>query len=140
MKLEITMTLAVLLALLAVPLSIFVTMQRVRVGKASGELTAAAFGPHPDVRLTAAIRAHGNLMEYGAFGLVMIGLAEAHGAGGLWLWAVTLAFGMGRWLHAFAMLTNPYPPALRGVAMLTTYAAICVPAAYFVAHLAGFID
>lgn len=126
----VTTTIAVLLAALALPLSIYVTAQRVRVGKQSGELTAAAFGPHPDVKLTATIRAQGNLMEYAPFCLIMIGLAEAAGAGGAWFWGVGLAFAAGRWLHAFAMLTNPYPPALRGIAMMTTYAAMIAPAVF----------
>ncbi len=130
MTYEITSAMAVLLALIALPLSIYVTMQRVRVGKAEGELTAAAFGPHPDQKLTATIRAHGNLMEYAPFALIMVGLAEAAGADGLWLWAIAMAFAAGRWLHAFAMLTNPYPPALRGTAMMTTYAAMIGPAIY----------
>lgn len=132
---EITAATAILLAALALPLSIYVTLQRVRVGKESGELTAAAFGGHPDVRLTAAIRAHGNLMEYAPFGLIMIALAETFGDHEGVLWAVALAFVGGRWLHAFAMLTNPYPPILRGIAMLTTYTAMIVPAFLIAAAL-----
>ncbi len=130
MIMPVTTTIAVLLGILALPLSVYVTLQRVRVGKSVGELTAAAFGPHPDIKLTAAMRAHGNLMEYAAFGLILIGLAEAHGAEAVWLWPVGIAFVAGRWLHAFAMLTNPYPPALRGVAMVTTYAVIVCPCLY----------
>ncbi len=135
MTYEITSTMAVLLALLALPLSIYVTMQRARVGKEQGDLTAAAFGPHPDQKLTAAIRAHGNLKEYAPFALILVGLAEASGAAGLWLWVIAMAFVAGRWLHAFAMLTNPYPPALRGLAMLTTYAAMAGPAIYLASSL-----
>ncbi|WP_294230828.1 MAPEG family protein [uncultured Shimia sp.] len=135
MTLTITTTLAVLLAILAFPLTVYVSIQRARVGKAAGELTAAAFGPHPDVKLTAAIRAQGNLMEYAPFALILIGLAEVSGAQGMWLWGVALAFAAGRWLHAFAMLTNPYPPALRGVAMLTTYASMIAPAIYLSTQL-----
>jgi hypothetical protein len=130
MTLPITSLIAALLGVLAVPLSIYVTLQRVRVGKATGELPAAAFGPHPEVKLTAAIRAHGNLMEYAPMGLVLIGLAEANDAQTAWLLPVALAFAAGRWLHAFAMLTNPYPPALRGIAMVTTYVAMGAPAVY----------
>lgn len=129
-NLPITASVAVLLGLLALPLTIYVSLQRVRVGKSVGELTAAAFGPHPDVKLTATIRAHGNFMEYAAFGLILIGLAEANGAQAVWLWPLGLVFAGGRWLHAFAMLTNPYPPALRGIAMATTYAAIAGPVLY----------
>ncbi|WP_341365510.1 MAPEG family protein [Yoonia sp. BS5-3] len=130
MDFTVTYTLAILLAALAVPLSINVTLQRIRVGKEMGELTAAAFGPHPDPRLTAAMRAHGNLMEYAPFALVLIGLAEFAGAQGTWIWTIALAFAGGRWLHAFAMLTNPYPPMLRGVAMLTTYLSMLAPAIF----------
>lgn len=135
MTLTITSTLAVLLAILAFPLSVYVTLQRVRVGKEAGELSAAAFGPHPDVKLTTAIRAQGNLMEYAPFALIMIGLAEISGAQGVWLWGIALGFAAGRWLHAFAMLTNPYPPALRGVAMLMTYASMIGPAFYLASRL-----
>ena len=135
MTLTITSTLAVLLAALAFPLAVYVSIQRVRVGKEAGELTAAAFGPHPDVKLTAAIRAHGNLMEYAPFVLILVGIAEISGAHGVWLWSLALAFAAGRWLHAFAMVTNPYPPALRGVAMITTYAAIIGPAIYLALKL-----
>ncbi|MCG3268615.1 MAPEG family protein [Yoonia sp. I 8.24] len=130
MILPITATIAVLLGVLVFPLTVYVSLQRARVGKEAGKLTAAAFGPHPDVKLTATIRAHGNLMEYAAFGLVMIGLAEANGAQAAWLMPVGLAFVAGRWLHTFAMLTNPYPPALRGIGMVTTYAAIVGPVIY----------
>ena len=130
MNLEITITAAILLAVLALPLSIYVTLQRVRVGKEQGDITAAAFGPHSDIKLTAAIRAHGNFMEYVPFSLLMIGLAEVSGATGLWLWCVAIGFVLGRWLHAFAMLTNPYPPTLRGIAMMTTYTTMIVPSAY----------
>ena len=135
MTLTITSTLAVLLAILALPLSVHVSLQRARVGKEAGELTAAAFGPHPDVKLTAAIRAQGNLMEYAPFALIMIGLAEIAGAQGVWLWGIALAFAAGRWLHAIAMLTNPYPPTLRGVAMVATYAAMIGPAIYLASNL-----
>ena len=127
MTLPITATIAVLLGLLIFPLTVYVSLQRARVGNEAGELTAAAFGAHPDIKLTATIRAHGNLMEYAAFGLVMIGMAEAHGAQAVWLMPVGLAFVAGRWLHVFAMLMDPYPPALRGVAMITTYAVIVCP-------------
>lgn len=130
MTMIITSTLAVLLAVLAFPLSVYVTLQRARVGKAAGDLTAAAFGPHPDIKLTAAIRAQGNLMEYAPFGLIMVGLAEAAGGQSVWLWGVALVFAAGRYLHALAMLTNPYPPALRAVAMLTTYAVMIAPAIF----------
>ncbi len=130
MIMPITTTVAVLLGVLAFPLTVYVSLQRARVGKSAGELTAAAFGPHPDVKLTATMRAHGNLMEYAALGLVLIGLAEANGAQAVWLWSVGLAFAAGRWLHTFAMLTNPYPPALRGIAMVTTYAVIVCPTFY----------
>lgn len=74
-------------------------------------------------------------MEYAPFAVIMVGLTEAAGAEGLWLWAVALAFVAGRWLHAFAMLTNPYPPALRGMAMLTTYTAMVLPAVYLICFL-----
>lgn len=130
MILPITTTIATLLGILAFPLTVYVSLQRARVGRSMGELTAAAFGPHPDIKLMATMRAHGNLMEYAAFGLILIGLAEAHGAQAAWLWPVGLAFAAGRWLHAFAMLTNPYPPVLRGVAMVTTYAVIVCPSIF----------
>lgn len=132
MSFDTTIITAILLAALALPLSIYVTLQRVRVGKAQGDITAAAFGPNEDVKLTAAIRAHGNFMEYAPFCLLMIGLAETAGAAGQWLWAVAIAFVVGRYLHAFAMLTNPYPPVLRGIAMMTSYAAMIAPAIYLV--------
>lgn len=74
-------------------------------------------------------------MEYAPFGLIMVGLAEIAGAHGVWLWAIALAFAAGRWLHAIAMLTNPYPPALRGVAMLATYASMIGPAIYLASYL-----
>ena len=135
MTLPITSIIAALLGILAVPLTVYVSLQRARVGRAAGELTAAAFGPHSDVRLTAAIRAHGNLMEYAPLGLVLIGLAEANGAQAAWLLPVALAFAAGRLLHAFAMLTNPYPPALRGIGMVTTYVAMGAPAVYLAINL-----
>ena len=135
MTLPLTITIAVLLGVLAVPLSIYVTLNRVRVGKEAGELTAAAFGPHPDIKLTAALRAHGNFSEYVPLALVMIGLAEIYGAQGFWLWIIGLAFVAGRYLHAFAMLTNPYPPALRGLSMFTTYAVIIGPTIYLAVQL-----
>ena len=69
-------------------------------------------------------------MEYTPFALIMFGLIELNGAPNPLFWSLGLAFVAGRYLHAFAMLTNPYPPALRGIAMITTYAAMIVPTIY----------
>ena len=75
----------------------------------------------------AAVRAHGNLVEYAPLTLLMLGVAELNGvANGLIYW-VGMAFVAGRILHAWGMLQGQGGPhKARMVGILLTWAAILI--------------
>ncbi len=110
-------------------------MRRVAVGKAQGDVNMAPFGDHSDDILRNAGRAFGNFIEYAPICLLMLALMEIQGATATTLWWIGGAFVLGRILHAYGMLTNPFFPLPRILGMFATYAALLVPAVWFIKHI-----
>ncbi len=135
MILPVTSTLAAALALLMFPLTLRVSLRRVVVGKAMGGANKAVFGDQGDDGLRNRVRAFGNFTEYAPMCLVLLALMELQGASSALLWWIGGLFVAGRYIHAFAMSVNPHFPLPRGIAMLTTYAALIVPAGWLLAHV-----
>lgn len=133
-SLPITSVIAACLALMMFPLTLNVSMRRVAVGKAMGDVAGAAFGDGGDLRLKRAIRAFGNFVEYVPTCLVMLALAETAGASETMLWTVGLVFVAGRITHALGMLFSA-SPALRVIGMFATYAGLLVPGAWLLMRL-----
>ena len=128
MDLPITSTLAALLALLAVPLTIQISARRAVIGMKAGKTDQAVFGDDGDPMLRNSIRAFGNFIEYTPLALILLALMEAQGAAAALLWWLGGAFVVGRLVHAISMTFIPRNPAPRGLAMFVTYAAFLVPA------------
>lgn len=128
MLLPVTSTIAALLAILMLPLTIQVSMRRALIGKRSGDIATAVFGDVGDVKLRSSIRAFGNFIEYVPMCLLLLALMELQNAPSQLLWWVGGCFVGGRVIHAVSMSFIPRNPAPRGLAMFTTYAALLVPA------------
>ncbi|MFN2360456.1 MAG: MAPEG family protein [Marinobacter sp.] len=108
---------AAVLGLLLIVLSILVSRFRLKYKK--------NMGVTDDRDFEAAVRAHGNLVEYAPLGLIMLAIAELNGvASGLVYWT-GMAFVVGRILHAFGMINGrggPHIARLTGI--LLTWASI----------------
>ena len=77
----------------------------------------------------AAVRAHGNLVEYAPLGLIMLGIAELNGvASGLVYWTgMTLV--VGRLLHAWGMINgHGEEHKARSIGIVLTWLAILAAA------------
>jgi len=118
MTLPVTSLLAALFALLMVPLSLQVSMRRVRLG-------GVVVGDANDETLRRRIRAHGNFVEYVPTGLIVVGLVEAGGAAKLLVVGLAAALLVSRVLHAIGMLYTS-TPTLRAGGMLIQHAAFLV--------------
>lgn len=93
---------------------------------------AVGTGNHPD--LEAAIRAHGNFIEYVPFVLLLLMCAELNGSP-LWLTIPTgLALVSGRLIHAGAIPAGDIPKRIR--AMKLTFASVALAA---LANIAPFV-
>lgn len=128
MDLPITSTIAALLALVALPLTIHISARRALIGVRTGVIHEAAFGDAGSDMLRNATRAFGNFIEYVPFAILLLGLMELQGAPTSLIWWLGGIFVVGRVVHALSMTFIPHIPAPRGVAMLTTYAAFAMPA------------
>jgi uncharacterized membrane protein YecN with MAPEG domain len=86
-------------------------------------------GSNDDPAFEAAIRAHGNFVEYAPLALIMLGLAELNGvASGLIYWT-GMALVLGRILHAFGMINGEgRPHKARALGILLTWLSILVTA------------
>ncbi len=135
-SLMITSFVAAALAAVMLPLTIQVSMRRVALGKAMGDLAGVAFGDGGDEVLRRRIRAFGNFAEYAPMGLVLLALLETGGAPASWTWAAGVSLLVGRIAHATGMLTSTRP-TLRVVGMTLTYVALGIPAVWFVVRAAG---
>ena len=124
MTLGITSLLVGLFALLMVPLSLQVSMRRVKLGGVS-------VGDAGDETLRRRIRAHGNFIEYAPTALIAVGLVEYGGASKPLVVGLALAFLLSRALHAIGMLYTS-TPTLRAGAMLIQHAAFLVAGAWLV--------
>jgi uncharacterized membrane protein YecN with MAPEG domain len=121
MMLPITITIAGAAALMNVWLGLRVSMVR-RLHKVS-----IGDGGRSDV--ASRMRSHANFTEYTPFFLILLGLVEMARGSESWLWAVGIAFILGRLLHPFGM-DRAAPNALRIVGMVLTWACLLGLAAY----------
>ena len=125
--LPVTSIVAATLAIVMFPLALQISMRRLALG-------GVVFGDADDDALRRRIRAFGNFVEYVPICLVLLVLMEAQGAPSLWLWIAGVLLLAGRFLHALGMLFAN-SPAPRGVAMMMTYGAFLVPAAWLLLNL-----
>lgn len=86
-------------------------------------------GDHP--LLAAAVRGHGNLIEYAPLALILIGLLELAGAARGPLIALAATFVVARVLHAIAFTRPAGPPeASRSLGMVGTLGTLTIGAAW----------
>lgn len=125
--LPVTSIIAAILAIIMFPLTLQVSTRRLAVG-------SVVFGDGGDETLRRRIRAFGNFVEYVPICLILLVLIEFQGARPLWLWITGGLLVAGRVIHALGMLfaTSPAP---RGIAMMMTYGAFLVPAAWLLLNL-----
>lgn len=127
MTFQITSLLAGLFALLMVPLSLQVSMRRVKLGGVDS-------GDGGDDILRRRIRAHGNFVEYAPTAVIAVGLVE-FGGGAKWLVAIlAIAFFVSRLLHAVGMLYTS-TPTLRAGGMLIQHAAFLASGIWLVSKV-----
>ena len=134
MLLPVTSTIAAGLALIMFPLSLQVSGRRAHIGKKSGIIHKAVFGDDGDPMLRNSIRAFGNFSEYAPIALLLLALMEFQGADPQLLWWLGGLFVLGRAVHGVSMTFIPLNPVARGLAMLTTYAMMLVPAWWLLTH------
>jgi len=110
---------AALVGLLAAALSANVIRNRVAQKVDDGD------GGRAEMRMP--IRAHGNLMEYAALALILIGTAEAYGASKIAIYVLGTALIVARLLSAWGLLHSVGPSFGRqagaGLTILTLLAA-----------------
>ncbi len=112
-----TSIVAALFAIGMVPLSLQISMRRVR-------LDSVVFGDAGDEELRRKIRAHGNYIEYVPTGLIVLTLVELAGATALLVWALGGSFVVSRTLCAIGMLIGSTP--MRGAGMILTHGMFLV--------------
>ncbi|MEH6561237.1 MAG: MAPEG family protein [Marinobacter sp.] len=121
MIVPVTGVFAAVLGILLLVLSAHVVKFRLKYNKGMGVTD------NPDFE--AAVRAHGNLVEYAPIGLIMLGIAELNGvASGFVYWA-GMALVVGRLLHAWGMINgrgNTHKARVLGVVL--TWLAILAAA------------
>ena len=126
MTLPITSLLAGIFALLMVPLSLQVSMRRVK-------LDGISFGDGNDEILRRRIRAHGNFIEYAPTALISVALIEYGGGAKALVIGLACAFFVSRVLHAVGMLYTS-TPTLRAGGMLIQHAAFLISGCWLLYH------
>ncbi len=116
---------AVYLALNAILLFVLA----LNVGLRRGAQKQLQPGDMGDARLTRAIRAHANFAEYAPLVMLMLAAMAMLGAPVLWLHVIGGGFTAGRVAHAFGMMADKHPNAVRFVGNLTTGLALLLGAA-----------
>ena len=81
-------------------------------------------GDMGDARLTRAIRAHANFAEYAPVMLLLLLAMAVLGASPGWLHLYGGGFTAGRVLHAFGMMADKHPNAVRFIGNLATGLAL----------------
>ena len=121
MVVPVTGVFAAVLGILLLVLSVQVVKFRVKYKK--------TMGTTDDRDFEAAVRAHGNLIEYAPLGLIMLGIAELNGvAGGLIYWT-GMALVVGRILHAWGMINgHGEEHKARAIGIVLTWLAILAAA------------
>lgn len=132
MYLPITLTIAAALAMLMFILTISVSLRRISLRKAEGDVAKYPIHDGNDENLKRRIGAFSNFIEYAPMCLIMLALLETNGASSTLIWSLGAAFVAGRVLHAIGMLTNPHFPLPRIIGMCATYAVVLVPAGWLV--------
>ena len=121
MLLPITLTIAAAAALLNLWLGC--RTSQIRVSR------KISVGDGGDQTMRARMRAHANFTEYTPFFLILLGLVELAKGPRTWLWAVALAYILGRLAHAFGM-DRPAPNPLRMGGILVTWLILLGLAGY----------
>jgi uncharacterized membrane protein YecN with MAPEG domain len=98
----------------------------------------ASIGDAGDKTLLRAIRCHGNFIEWVPFVLVLMILAEAQGAGSLWLHAAGILLLIGRIAHPFGLKIDNAGHPLRYVGNGTNILAVAILALALVRIKFGF--
>ena len=126
-ELTVTTTVAAILALFMLPLTMQVTLRRIDLGKAMGDVGGVAFGDGNDELLKRRRVAFSNFVEYVPMCLLMLALMEYNNASNLLNWTVGALLLASRPIHALSVLytRNPLPKA---IGMLMTYGAFVIPA------------
>ncbi len=133
-SLPITSTIAAIMAIVMLPLTLQVSMRRTALGKAIGKLNGVTFGDGDDEVLRRRIRAFGNFIEYTPMCLVMLALTENGDASPTFVWTIGSLLLLGRGFHALGMLYSD-TPVPRGIAMVMTYGAFFVPAIWLLSNV-----
>ena len=133
-SLPITSTIAAIMAIVMLPLTLQVSMRRAALGKAIGKLNGVTFGDGDDEVLRRRIRAFANFIEYTPMCLVMLALTENGDASPTFVWTIGSLLLLGRGLHALGMLYSD-TPVPRGIAMFMTYGAFFVPAIWLLSNV-----
>jgi uncharacterized membrane protein YecN with MAPEG domain len=119
MILPITGVFAAVTGILLLFLSAMVVKYRIKYRK--------GMGITEDRDFEAAVRAHGNLVEYAPLTLLMLGIAELNGVPNGFIYWIGLAFVLGRILHAWGMLQGAGGPHKgRMVGILLTWFSILI--------------
>lgn len=117
-SLSITALYASLLALLLLSLSFNVIRLRLKLKVGIGD------GEHKP--LAAAIRIHGNFIEYIPLALVLLGCYELNGANSLWLHILGGLLFVGRILHAIGLSKSTGTSIQRQVGSLLTFLVLLI--------------
>lgn len=128
----ITSIIASALAVLMFILTLTVSMARINLGKAEGDVAKYPIHDGNDEYLKRRIAAFSNFTEYTPMCLIMLALIEANGASSTLIWSLGASFIAGRVLHVFGMLTNPHFPLPRIIGMFATYATLLLPAGWLI--------
>lgn len=125
MTLQITSMLAGAFALLMVPLSLQVSLHRLRTRSNAGKAA-------PDEGLRRKVRAHGNFIEYAPMALILVGLVEFAGASRMLVAGLALAFLVSRIAHAIGML-HTSTPILRAPSMFVQHVGFVIAGGWLIA-------
>ncbi|MGB8818172.1 MAG: MAPEG family protein [Rhizobiaceae bacterium] len=118
MSLSITTLYALPLIVLFFPLWISVSSVRAKLN--------CAIGDNGDKNLLLVIRRHGNFIEWAPFVLVLMVLAEAQGAGAMWLHAAGALLLIGRLAHPFGLKIDNAAHPLRYVGNGTNLLSVAI--------------
>jgi len=128
--LPITSIIAATLALIMFVLTLMVSLARINLGKAEGDIAKYPTDDGNNESLKRRIATFRNFTEYVPMSLIMLALIENNGASSTLVCGLGIAFIIGRLLHATGMLINPHFPFPRIIGMFATYAILLVPAVW----------
>lgn len=85
-------------------------------------------GDGGDELLQRAIRVHGNFAEYVPFALLLLGMAELNGLGGVWVHILGVLLLSGRALHAYGVSKPKEDLRIRIAGMAMTFSMLLIGA------------